>query len=311
MMPNREDIPGKPTHAGIEFGGTKTVVAATDSSGRVTGRASLPTTDARTTVDAALARLLEIFAGRPPETLGLAAFGPVQVRMNAPDFGKMLATPKPGWAGFDLMKTVEGALPGTRVALDTDVNAAALAEGRFGAARGCRDWAYITIGTGIGAGFVSGGRVVCGTNHPEFGHWKPPRHPDDAYAGACPFHSDCLEGMAAGPAVGGRWGCDARELPADHPAWEIQAHYLAHACLNILSVFAPERILFGGGVSQVPGLLDLVEEKTRGLANGYFPVLTNERGKVIRPAYLGQDAGTAGGVLLGYPTLPAWISDQA
>jgi len=310
-MPNPPQSPPatRPLHAGIEFGGTKTVAVATDDSGRVLARESLPTTDAPQTIAAAIAKLMEICNGGNPETLGLAAFGPVQVRCDQPMFGHMLSTPKPGWSGFDLFGTIRSALPDTRIALDTDVNAAALAEGRFGAAQGCRDWAYITIGTGLGAGFVSGGRIVCGTMHPEFGHWKPQRHPEDPYAGHCPFHGDCLEGLVAGPAIEARWGVPGRDLPADHPAWEIEAHYLAQACLNILSIFSPQRILFGGGVSQAPGLLERVAQKTSRLANGYFPVLGDSPDQVIRPAGLGQDAGPAGSVLLAHPDLPAWIGE--
>lgn len=180
--------------------------------------------------------------------------------------------------------------------IETDVNAAALAETTHGAAAGMSDVAYITIGTGIGAGFVHDGRLVRGFQHPEFGHFKVPRFPGDDFPGLCPYHADCLEGMASGPAIHARWQTVAAALPADHPAWEMEAWYLAHGILAMLAIVSPERVILGGGVSQAENLHALTEARLLELAAGYFPQL--QRGPCIVPPALGQQAGIVGALLL-------------
>ncbi len=291
--------------AGIELGGTKTVVAVTNRDGAVLGSESFATTEPEITLAQAVESIESIADGEPTH-LGIAAFGPVRVDPDHPEYGRVLKTPKPEWSGHDILGTLRKSWRNAPMVLDTDVNGAALAEGRFGAARGCTHWAYITIGTGIGAGFVSDGRLVHGTLHPEFGHGKPPRHPRDSFPGHCPFHGDCLEGMASGPAIEARWKCSAKNLPPDHEAWEFEAWYLSHACLNIISILSTERILFGGGVSQAPGLLERISRQLAELAGGYFEAIGEGQGDVVRAAELGQSAGLAGSVLLGYPELPSW-----
>jgi fructokinase len=275
--------------AGIEMGGTKTVVAVCDADdGEIRAMHRIATTDGPET----MAGAVEWLAGQGGiEAVGVAAFGPVVVDPDRADYGTMLATPKPGWAGFPVLGTLRDAFPGARMALDTDVNAAALAE-----AGDLRDVVYITIGTGIGGGVLSGGRLVHGAGHPEFGHFKVPRMPGDDFKGVCPFHGDCLEGMACGPAMERRWGRPASELPPGHPAWECEAHYLAHGVLALLAIVSPERVFIGGGVSQAAGFHAMVETKLRSLAAGYFPL--PDDGAFVVPPVHGQEAGIRGALAL-------------
>lgn len=278
---------------GIELGGTKTVVAIGTAEGEIIQECRFPTTDPEGTLGFAIDWLGE--RGHPTR-IGVAAFGPIGINPGHKNFGKVLNTPKPGWAGFSLTNTLATAFPGALLALDTDVNAAALAEARIGAAKGLDDVAYITIGTGIGGGILSGRRLVHGAVHPEFGHLKVPRMPGDPYPGICPFHGDCLEGLASGPAIHARWGKPADQLSQGHPAWETQAWYLAHGILSLLAIVSPSRVIVGGGVSQAAGLHALIQAKLVQIAAGYFPP-AREAGYVVPPA-LGQEAGICGAFLL-------------
>lgn len=278
----------------VELGGTKTVVAIGDSAGNVLEEERFPSTTPEETLGRAVAWLRGKggLAG-----LGIASFGPIRVRREAADFGRMLATPKEDWKGFPVGPFLADAFPGASLALDTDVNAAALAEATLGAAIGVDDLVYITIGTGIGGGVLSGGRLVHGVIHPEFGHLKTPRAPGDDFAGVCPFHGDCLEGMASGPAILGRWGKPGHELPEDHPAWETEAWYLAHGILALLAIVSPARVIVGGGVSQAAGLHDRINRLLEEIAATYFPAVTDDPPFVLPPG-LGQEAGIRGALLL-------------
>jgi fructokinase len=279
--------------AGIEMGGSKTVVATGEIGGRVIEEVRYPTTEPRETLGRAIEWLRERGGAA---RIGVAAFGPVGINPASPKYGCMLDTPKAGWSGAAILAPLAAAFPEARLVIDTDVNAAALAEARLGAAMGMDDVVYITIGTGIGAGILSGGRLIHGVLHPECGHFKVPRAPgDEEFAGVCPFHRDCLEGMASGPAIEKRWGTSARELPAGHPAWDMQAWYVAHGILAFTAVVSSQRVILGGGVSQAEGLIDKVNARVRDLANGYFPQVCE--GYVVPPA-LGQQAGIAGALLL-------------
>lgn len=279
--------------AGIELGGTKTVVAIGGADGTVAEEWRFPTTTPKET----FARATDWLGARgEPSAIGVAAFGPVGIVPGRESYGRMLATPKDGWAGFSITGTLAGAFPSAAVTLETDVNAAALAEARLGAARGLDDVVYITIGTGIGAGILSGGRLVHGSLHPECGHFKVPRCPGDNFPGVCPFHGDCLEGMASGPAIAARWGKPAAELPGDHPAWDTEAWYLAHGVLALLAVVSPSRVIIGGGVSQAEGFHGKTEGLLTDIASGYFPVLRDL--PYIVPPALGQQAGISGALLL-------------
>ena len=278
---------------GIELGGTKTVVGIGTAEGRIIEEYRFPTTTPDETLDVAIGWLA---ARGLPASIGIAAFGPIGIVPGRQDFGRVLATPKPGWAGFSLIDKLSQAYPHAKLALDTDVNAAALAESKIGAAAGLDDVAYITIGTGIGGGILSGGRLVHGALHPEFGHLKVPKMPGDGYPGICPFHGDCLEGLASGPAIHARWKVPAHELPAVHPAWEMQAWYLAHGILALLAIVSPSRVIVGGGVSQAEGLHARINARLKEIAGGYFPPAMGS-GYVVAPG-LGQEAGICGAFLL-------------
>ena len=282
--------------AALELGGTKTVAAIGRADGSVIEEIRFPTTSPEETLGTAVTWWRERCGSHGPAAIGVASFGPIRVAPAAPDFGVMLATPKPGWKGFPVAAFLKSAFPGAVFALDTDVNAAALSESQIGAARGHSDVAYITVGTGFGAGVLSGGRLVHGAVHPEVGHLRVPRHPDDTFAGVCPFHGDCLEGMCSGPAIQRRWGIEARDLAPDHPAWEMEAWYLAHGIIALAAVVCPSVVVLGGGVPQAEGLHARVAAKVRELSNGYFEG-SEKSGYVVPPA-LGQQAGIIGALLL-------------
>jgi len=284
--------------AGIELGGTKTVVAIGNAGGEVAREFRYPTTTPEETLAIAVDWLREQGGA---ERIGVAAFGPVAINPRSPRYGCMLDTPKPGWSGGAILAPLATACPGARPVIDTDVNAAALAEARIGAAAGTDDVVYITIGTGFGAGLLSGGNLIHGVMHPECGHFKVPRAPGDgAFAGVCPFHGDCIEGLASGPAMEHRWGVSARDLPQDHPAWDMEAWYLAQAILALTAVVSPQRVVLGGGVSQAPGLHEKTNSLIRELANGYFPQITGAAADApyVVPPRLGQQAGIAGALLM-------------
>ena len=279
--------------AGIELGGTKTVVATGTADGTVQEEWRFPTTEPEETFRRACGWLAE---RGTPEAIGVAAFGPVGIVRGRADYGKLLATPKRAWAGFSITGYLAEAFPAAGVTLETDVNAAVLAEARLGAAAGLEDVAYITIGGGIGAGILTGGELVHGALHPEFGHLKVPRPANDGFAGVCPFHADCLEGLASGPAIAARWGKPGVELPADHPAWEMEAWYLAHGVLALLAIVSPARVIIGGGVSQAEGFHARTGTLLEKLAAGYYPQLTGA--PYLVPPLLGQQAGIKGALLL-------------
>jgi fructokinase len=186
------------------------------------------------------------------------------------------------------------------VGFDTDVNGAALGEYRWGAAQGLDTFIYLTIGTGLGGGGMVNGKLIHGLIHPEMGHIRPPRHPNDDYPGACPFHGDCLEGMAAGPALEGRWGQRGETLPLDHPAWEMEAHYLAMGLVNFVCTLSPQRIIMGGGVMEQAHLFPLIRRKVQNFLNGYVqsPVILEQIDDYIVPPGLGNRAGVLGAIAL-------------
>lgn len=293
-----------PIYGAIEAGGTKFVCAVArgplgEAPPELLAETRFPTTTPAETLGCARAffRETEAAQGRLA-ALGIGSFGPVDLAEASPTWGHVTTTPKPGWAGADVAGTLGRAL-GVPVAFGTDVGAAALGEGRWGAARGLDDFVYLTVGTGIGGAAVANGRLVQGLLHPEMGHFRPPRHPDDAFPGACPFHRDCLEGLAAGPAIAARWGQKAEELPPDHPAWEIEAHYLAHLAATLAMVLSPRRILLGGGVMAQETLLPKIRRQLAELLGGYLAALTPEDLEgYLAPPGLGSRAGVLGALVL-------------
>jgi fructokinase len=284
--------------AGVELGGTKLCLVV--GRGReIVDSARLPTEQPAETLGAAAAVLARWQAQYRPEALGVASFGPIAIDRTSPDYGRMLATPKPGWAGADVLGHL-GAGFGGRVALHTDVTAAALAEGRWGAARGLSDHVYVTVGTGIGMGVIVGGQPVTGLMHPEAGHLRVRRVAGDHFAGACPFHGDCLEGLAAGPAIQRRTGTPGHQLAADDPAWGFVADALAEAFGSLFLSFATARIVVGGGVGVgQPHLLPMVRERVVEKLAGYLPFVDAAQiHNRIVPAALGGDAGPLGALTL-------------
>jgi fructokinase len=272
----------------VEAGGTKFVC------GLATGPDDLVQTVFPTTSpEETMARCIAFFrAHEPAAALGIASFGPVDLDCGSPSYGYITSTPKPGWANIDIAGGLARGL-GIPVAFETDVNAAALAESRWGAARGIDDVVYLTIGTGIGGGALVGGRLVHGLVHPEMGHMRIPHDSAaDPFAGACPYHGDCLEGLACGPAIEQRWGAKAEDLPPAHAAWELQASYLALCAANLVCTLSPKRIIMGGGVMQQAFLFPLVRERLARILNGYV------RMPDVVPPLLGANAGVLGGIAL-------------
>lgn len=291
----------EPLLGGVEAGGTKFVCVAGSGPDRVLAEERIPTTGPAETLD----RVVEMFRGVERRhgrcaAFGIASFGPLDLDPASPGFGCLTRTPKPGWAGADLVAPLRAAF-GAPVAIDTDVNGAALAEAAWGAGRGAGALVYFTVGTGIGGGAVAGGAPLHGLSHPEMGHIRPPRHPGDtAFAGTCPFHGDCLEGLASGPAIRARWGAPAEALPADHPAWDVLGFYLAHACVAATLLLSPHVIVLGGGVMKGPPLLGAVRSWTRRLLAGYpdSPRLTGDLASYLVPPALGDRAGALGALAL-------------
>lgn len=281
--------------AGIELGGTKTVVAVGNADAEVIEEHRYPTTTPEETMAVAVDWLNQ---RGDFQSIGIAAFGPVAINPSHPRYGHMLDTPKPGWSGGAILAPVQQAYPKAKLTLETDVNAAALAEARFGAAAGMQDIVYITIGTGLGAGILSGGQLIHGVMHPECGHFKVPRAPgDERFPGVCPFHGDCLEGLASGPAIAKRWGRPASALPANHAAWDVQAWYLAHGIMTLTAVVSPRCVIIGGGVSQAKGLHEKTASILRSISVGYFQQI-DSAANFISPPMLGQQAGIRGALLL-------------
>ena len=285
-------------YGGIEAGGTKWVCAVADRPAELLKTETFPTTGPGETVRRAVRFFTE---NGPVGALGVGAFGPVDIRPASPTWGTITTTPKPGWADTDLVAALRAGL-GVPIALDTDVNAAALGEWRQGAAAGLDTFCYITVGTGIGGGAVAGGRIVHGLLHPEFGHMRIPHdRARDPFDGICPYHGDCLEGLASGEAIRQRWGRAGQDLSGS-AAWEIEAEYLALALVNVICVLSPQRIIIGGGVAKQPRLLPLARQRVRELLAGYLraPELTEPDAieRYIVPPGLGDSSGVIGAIEL-------------
>lgn len=282
----------------IEAGGTKFVCAIGSSPDDLGAVTRIPTTTPAQTMAQVMAYFEEqIRRDGALRAIGIASFGPAGVHKSAPDWGTILETPKPGWSNTELARPLAKAF-GIPVGFDTDVNGAALAEHRWGAAVGCNVATYLTIGTGIGGGTMANGRLVHGLRHPEVSHFLPRRHEDDLiFEGTCPFHGDCLEGLACGPAIAKRWGASLSELPANHIAHDVIAYYLAQLVIVLQAVLSPRRIILGGGVSNTPGLVDKVSQAVRGLGKGYFAA-PKDMDRLIAAPGLGERSGILGAVLL-------------
>ena len=292
---------------GIEAGGTKFVCAIG------TGPDDVRATErfATTSPDETLQRAILFFKAKSKEignvsSIGVGSFGPVDPHVNSPTYGFITSTPKPGWRETDVVGPLAQALD-IPVAFDTDVNAAALGEWRWGGARGLDCFIYLTIGTGIGGGGVINGELMHGLIHPEMGHVRIPHdHSHDPYPGHCPFHGDCLEGLASGPAIAQRWGQPAETFSENHPAWDLEAEYLALALVNFICTLSPERIIIGGGVMR-PHLFKPVRTKVQTHLAGYVdsPTIRDSIETFIVPPGLGNQSGVLGAIALGQKLLNA------
>jgi fructokinase len=282
---------------GIEAGGTKFVCAVGAGPDDLRAEMRFSTT----TPDETIGQAIDFFQAQPPlAAVGIASFGPVDPNPGSATYGYITTTPKAYWAQTDFAGAVRRAL-GVPVGFDTDVNVAALGEHRWGAAQGLDTFIYLTIGTGLGGGGLVNGRLMHGLIHPEMGHIRLPHDWEaDPFAGACPYHGDCLEGLAAGPALAGRWGQPAERLPADHPAWALEAHYLALALVNFICTLSPQRIVMGGGVMEQSQLFPLIRRKVQELLHGYVqaPAILEHIEQYIVAPVLGNRAGVLGAIAL-------------
>jgi fructokinase len=291
-----------PLYASIEAGGTKFVCAVGTGPQDLRAVTSFPTTTPDETLGRAIdfVREQQVLLAQPVSALGVACFGPVDLRKGSPTYGHITSTPKPGWRGTDVVGTFQHALD-IPVAFDTDVNGAALAEHEWGAGQGLDPVVYVTVGTGVGAGAMVNGRLLHGLLHPEVGHVMVRRHPDDSFPGRCPFHGDCVEGLAAGPAVEERWQRPPAELGEVHDeAVAIESWYLAQLATMLTYLLSPERIVFGGGVTKLAGLLPALRTNAASIMNGYVdvPAATTEIDRYIVAPGLGDRAGILGGLAL-------------
>lgn len=284
----------------VEAGGTKFVCAIGDEGGTIHSELRFPTADPVSTLAKVRDFLKDIRGGSAPSAIGVACFGPVILDRRSEKYGFIANTPKPGWSDVDMagMLAREFSCP---VGFDTDVNAAALAEHRWGAGRDTKNLVYLTVGTGIGAGVLIEGVPLHGLTHPEIGHIHPRRHPLDAsFSGVCPFHGDCLEGLASGPAILARSGSELQHLDAAHSQWELQADYLGQLCAQLVLTVSPQRIIIGGGVMAQQRLFPLLRQRMLHWLGGYVQrdeILADIDRFVVPPA-LGSHAGVLGALSL-------------
>ncbi len=285
---------------GIEAGGTKIVCAVGTGPNDMRAEARFPTTTPEETITQIVTFFRKQQRNYPLKSIGIASFGPINPNPKSAQYGYITNTPKPGWAYFNIVGAIEQAF-GLPVGFDTDVNGAALGEHRFGAAQGIDTFVYLTVGTGLGGGAMVNGKLLHGMLHPEMGHMSVPHNWDaDPYAGYCSYHGDCLEGLASGPALKDRWKVSGHELPAHHPAWELEAHYLAQGLMNIITILSPQRIIMGGGVMDQQQLFPMIQKHVQILLNGYIqtPEILDHIDEYIVPPALGGRAGVLGAIAL-------------
>ncbi|WP_062108957.1 ROK family protein [Bacillus niameyensis] len=286
----------------IEAGGTKFVCAVGNEDGTLIERIQLDTL----TPEETMPKVIEFFQKHTVTAIGIGSFGPVDIDKSSSTYGNITSTPKPGWTNYPFLQTMKDAL-NVPMEFNTDVNAAALGELMLGAAKGEESCLYITVGTGIGAGAVVQGELLQGLSHPEMGHILVRKHPEDNYEGFCPYHHDCLEGIAAGPAIEKRWGKKGIELQDQQEVWELEAYYLAQALMQYILIISPKKIIMGGGVMKQKQLFPLVQKKLQELLNGYvaLPQITEQIENYIVPPALGDNAGITGALMLAKRALEA------
>ncbi|OOE14508.1 ROK family protein [Fictibacillus arsenicus] len=279
----------------IEAGGTKFVCGIGNENGDIIEKISFPTT----TPEETLKLVTDYFKDKQIETLGVGSFGPIDLNTESSTYGFITSTPKKHWKNVNLLGELKKHID-VPMAFDTDVNAAALGELEWGAAKGLDSCIYMTVGTGIGVGAVTEGKLIHGMLHPEMGHILVKRHEDDTYKGNCPFHGACLEGLASGPAIENRWGQKGVVLSANPQVWELEAYYLAQALVNYILVLSPKKLILGGGVMQQKQLFPIIIENVINLLNGYIQhenLLVNMDDYIVPPE-LGDNAGLCGALAL-------------
>ncbi|MCR5650332.1 MAG: ROK family protein [Lachnospiraceae bacterium] len=277
-------------YGALEAGGTKMVCAVGDETGKILERVSIPTTDPEETMQ----EIIAYFKDKEIKALGIASFGPIDLDRKSPTYGYITSTPKLAWADFDIVGKLKEAL-GIPVGFDTDVNGSLLGEMTWGKYRGLTDAVYITIGTGVGAGIMSGGKLIHGMLHPEAGHVPMIPHITDKYRGKCPYHNNCFEGMASGPAIEERWGQRGEELSDREEVWELEAYYIAQALTGLIMTLSPKKIILSGGVMHQARLFGLIRQKVKDNINGYLRTKElSDMDSYIVPASLNDDQGIMG-----------------
>ncbi|WP_370295641.1 ROK family protein [Rossellomorea marisflavi] len=288
----------------IEAGGTKFVCAVGDEQGTIIDRVQIPTTLPEETIP----KVIEFFSKHPVKAIGIGSFGPIDVNRESASYGNVTSTPKVGWKDYPFVQAIKDAIP-VPVGFNTDVNAAALGEATFGAAKGLDSCLYITVGTGIGAGAVVQGNLLQGLSHPEMGHILIRRHEDDPYEGKCPYHKDCLEGLAAGPAIEARWGVKGDQLVDKGEVWEMEGYYIAQALMQYIVIISPKKIILGGGVMKQRQIFPIIYKHLEKMINGYVDLPPLEE-YIVSPG-LGDNAGITGSLMLAHEAYEDEINREA
>lgn len=281
---------------GIEAGGTKMVCAVGDEKGELFERVTIPTRQPEETFE----EMIRYFSDKQIEALGIGCFGPVDLNRSSATYGFITSTPKPGWKNTDVVGKFQKAFS-VPVGFDTDVNGAILGEVMLGAAKGCENAIYITVGTGIGVGVYVNGGLLHGLVHSEGGHILLAKHPKDTYSGKCPYHGCCFEGLASGPAIEERWGKKAEMLADEMNVWELESYYIAQAITNYILTYSPQKIILWGGVMHQNQLFEQIRAKVPELLSGYIqhPAVTEKIADYIVPPALGDNPGILGAIQLG------------
>lgn len=287
-------------YAGIEGGGTKFTCIIANHPEDVLNTIRIPTTFPDETLDKVISFIKKAQKETDLKAIGIGSFGPLDINNNSPSYGQITKTTKPGWSNYHIINKLKEAfsLP---IAIDTDVNIAALGEYTWGAAQNLTSLVYLTIGTGIGGGGIINGQPLRGLLHPEMGHLLIPIDPKkDPFVGICPFHKNCLEGLASGPAIKARWGQSPENLPETHPAWKLEADYIAKGLMNIILTISPQRIILGGGVMKKAGLIELIRKAVKDLLNDYVqhPLIHKNIDQYIISPGLGDFSGRFGAIAL-------------
>ncbi len=288
-------------YAGIEAGGTKFVCAIGNGPGEILIEERFPTTNPQETISRSIAFFLDKKRelGIQLTSLGIGCFGPIDLNPGSPSYGFITSTPKPGWKDADVVGPLSDALS-IPIDFDTDVNAAAVGEGKWGAGIDIDNFLYLTIGTGVGGGAIINRKPLHGLIHPEMGHLLLNPDSSDSYKGKCPYHHNCFEGLASGPAISERWSSPTHSLLPDHPAWDLEADYIAQALSSLICCFSPQKIILGGGVMEQKHLFPKIQKFTREYLNNYVQsdFIINHIEDYIVPPGLGNQAGILGAIAM-------------